>query len=140
MHPPTVRGIAEKFAPPPSGGEAVTTGCKPTFRPLAESAATASLEEQIGALKEISSLLREQLEETRNDRDAWRTQAEGRHRPFGRRVKGFLGAMTGVLVTILTVFVFDALNTSHSQRIVNWDVAAARLSSSAEAIRDALTR
>ena len=47
--------------------------------------------------------------------------------------------MTGVLVTILTVFVFDALNTSHSQRIVNWDVTAARLSSSAESIRDAFT-
>ena len=140
MHTPTIQGIAKKFVPPQCDAlnQAVTAGDRPIFRPLAvESAATASLEEQISALKEISSLLRAQLEETRKDRDAWRTQAEGR---FGRRVKGFLGAMTGVLVTILTVFLFDALNTPHSQRIVNWDVAAARLISSTEAIRDALTR
>ena len=109
MHTPTVRGIAKKFAPPPSAAlnQVVTAGDKPIFRPLAvDSAATASLEEQISALKEISALLREQLEETRKDRDAWRTQAEGRRRLFGRRVKGFLGAMTGVLVTILTVFLW----------------------------------
>jgi hypothetical protein len=138
MHTPTVQRIAKKFAPPQCEELAVATGDKPNFRPLAlESAATASLEQQISALKEISSLLRAQLEETRKDRDAWRTQAEGR---FGRRVKGFLGAMTGVLVTILTVFLFDALNTPHSQRIVNWDVAATRLISSTAAIRDALTR
>jgi hypothetical protein len=36
-----------------------------------------------------------------------RPQAEGRHRHWSE-VKGFLGAMTGVLITILTVFVFDA--------------------------------
>ena len=106
MDTPTVRGIAKKFAPPQSDdlNQAVTAGDKPIFRPLAvEGAATASLlEEQISALKEISFLLREHLEETRKDRDAWRTQAEGRL--FGRRVKGFLGAMAGVLVTILTVF------------------------------------
>ena len=88
--------------------QAVTAGDKPIFRPLAaEGAATASLlEEQISALKEISSLLRDHLEETRKDRDAWRTEAESRRRLFGRRVKGFLGAMTGVLVTILTVFLW----------------------------------
>ena len=105
MDTPTVRGIAKKFAPPQSDAvDQVVTVDKPIFRPLAvEGAATASLlEEQISALKEISFLLREHLEETRKDRDAWRTQAEGRF--FSRRVKGFLGAMAGVLVTILTVF------------------------------------
>jgi hypothetical protein len=89
MHTPTVQRIAKKFAPPQCDAlnQAVTTGDKPSRRPLAvDSAATASLEEQISALKEISYLLRAQLEETRKDRDAWRTQAEGR---FGRRVKGF---------------------------------------------------
>ena len=73
-----------KFAPLPSGGETVTT-CKPTFRPLAETAATVALEEQSGALKEISSLLREQLEETRNDRDAWRVTV-----PWVGGLKSFL--------------------------------------------------
>ena len=110
MDTPTVRGIAKKFAPPQCDAlnQAVTAGDKPIFRPLAvEGAATASLlEEQISALKEISSLLRDHLEETRKDRDAWRTEAESRRRLFGRRVKGFLGAMTGVLVTILTVFLW----------------------------------
>ena len=106
MDTPTVRGIAKKFAPPQCNAlnQVATAGDKPIFRPLAaETAATALLEEQISALKEISSLLRAQLEETRTDRDARRTQAEGR---FGRRIKGFLGAMTGVLATILTVFLF----------------------------------
>jgi hypothetical protein len=31
-------------------------------------------------LKEVSGLLREQLEDTRQDRDAWRTQAESNQR------------------------------------------------------------
>lgn len=110
MDTPTVRGIAKKFAPPQRDAlnQAVIAGDKPIFTPLAvEGAATASLlEEQISALKEISSLLRDHLEETRKDRDAWRTEAENRRRLFGRRVKGFLGAMTGVLVTILTVFLW----------------------------------
>ena len=104
MDTPTVRGIAKKFAPPQCDAlnQAVTAGDKPIFRPLAvEGAATASLLEE-----EISSLLRDHLEETRKDRDAWRTEAESRRRLFGRRVKGFLGAMTGVLVTILTVFLW----------------------------------
>ena len=38
--------------------------------------AMAALEAQIGALKEVSSLLKDQLEDIRKDRDAWRTQAE----------------------------------------------------------------
>jgi hypothetical protein len=53
---------------------------------------------------------------------------------------GGLKGFDRLLVTILTVFLFDALNTPHSQRIVNWDVAATRLISSTAAIRDALTR
>jgi hypothetical protein len=39
-----------------------------------------ALEAQISALKEVSSLLKEQLEDTRKDRDAWRTQAESSQR------------------------------------------------------------
>ena len=39
-----------------------------------------ALEAQISALKEVSSLLKEQLEDTRKDRDAWRTQAESNQR------------------------------------------------------------
>ena len=106
MDTPTARGIAKKFAPQQRDAlnQAVTPGDKPIFRPLAAEGAATLLEEQISALKEISFLLREHLEETRKDGDAWRTQAEGRRRPFGRRVKGFLAAMAGVLVTILTVF------------------------------------
>jgi hypothetical protein len=42
--------------------------------------AMAALEAQIGALKEVSSLLKEQLEDIRKDRDAWRTQAESNQR------------------------------------------------------------
>jgi hypothetical protein len=58
MHTPTVEGIAKKFAPPRYDTLAVSPRDKPSFRPLAvESAATASLEEQISALKEISTLL-----------------------------------------------------------------------------------
>jgi hypothetical protein len=53
----------------------------------------------------------------------------------------FLGAINGVLVTILTVFFVDALTTAtspdgpQSQRIVNWDVAGERLVASTEVIR-----
>jgi predicted DNA-binding protein (UPF0251 family) len=39
-----------------------------------------ALEAQIGAWKEVSGLLKEQLEDTRKDRDAWRTQAESSQR------------------------------------------------------------
>lgn len=39
-----------------------------------------ALEAQISALKEVSGLLKEQLEDTRKDRDAWRTQAESNQR------------------------------------------------------------
>jgi hypothetical protein len=42
--------------------------------------AMAALEAQINALKEVSGLLKEQLEDTRKDRDAWRTQAESNQR------------------------------------------------------------
>src|SRR5262245_43280816 len=41
---------------------------------------TGALEGQISALKEVSSLLKEQLEDIRKDRDAWRTQAESSQR------------------------------------------------------------
>jgi len=42
--------------------------------------AMAALEAQINALKEVGGLLKEQLEDTRKDRDAWRTQAESNQR------------------------------------------------------------
>jgi len=42
--------------------------------------AMAALEAQIGALKEVGSLLKDQLEDLRKDRDAWRTQAESNQR------------------------------------------------------------
>ena len=54
----------------------------------------AALEAQISALKELSSLLKEHLEDTRKDRDAWRTQAESNQRLLvdGRpRRRGFFG-------------------------------------------------
>lgn len=42
--------------------------------------AMAALESQVNALKEVSSLLREQVEDIRKDRDAWRIQAESNQR------------------------------------------------------------
>jgi hypothetical protein len=42
--------------------------------------AMAALEAQISALKEVSGLLKEQVEDIRKDRDAWRTQAESTQR------------------------------------------------------------
>ena len=45
-----------------------------------EPGALPALEAQISALKEVSSLLKEQLEDTRKDQDAWRTQAESNQR------------------------------------------------------------
>ena len=41
---------------------------------------TAAYEAQIAALKDISGLLRDQLEDLRKDRDAWRGQAESNQR------------------------------------------------------------
>jgi excisionase family DNA binding protein len=45
-----------------------------------ETGAVAALEGQISLLKEVSSLLKEQLEDVRKDRDAWRIQAESSQR------------------------------------------------------------
>jgi hypothetical protein len=45
-----------------------------------EPAGTAVQEAQIAALKDISGLLRDQLEDLRKDRDAWRGQAESNQR------------------------------------------------------------
>jgi hypothetical protein len=56
--------------------------------------AMAALEAQISALKEVSSLLKEQLEDIRKDRDAWRTQAESNQRLLvdaRPRRRGFFG-------------------------------------------------
>jgi hypothetical protein len=48
--------------------------------PATEPGIASALEAQISALKEVSSLLKEQLEDTRKDRDAWRIQAESSQR------------------------------------------------------------
>jgi len=56
--------------------------------------AMAVFEAQVSALKEVSSLLKEQLEDTRKDRDAWRTQAESNQRLLvdaRPRRRGFFG-------------------------------------------------
>jgi hypothetical protein len=55
-----------------------------------------ALEAQISALKEVGSLLKEQLEDTRKDRDAWRTQAESNQRLLVARPRrrGFFGWRT----------------------------------------------
>jgi hypothetical protein len=46
--------------------------------------AEAALSAQIGALRDTADLLRAQLDDMRQDRDHWRTQAEATQRP-GRR-------------------------------------------------------
>ena len=58
-----------------------------------ERIASAALEAQIGALKEVGSLLREHLEDVRKDRDAWRAQAETNQRLLvdARPRRGFFG-------------------------------------------------
>jgi hypothetical protein len=58
-----------------------------------ERVAAAALEAQIGAMKEVGSLLREQLEDVRKDRDAWRAQAEANQRLLidARPRRGFFG-------------------------------------------------
>jgi hypothetical protein len=48
--------------------------------PAVQTGVVPALETQISLLKEVSSLLKEQLEDTRKDRDAWRTQAESSQR------------------------------------------------------------
>ena len=60
---------------------------------VTERAASAALEAQINALKEVGSLLREQLEDVRKDRDAWRAQAETNQRLLvdARPRRGFFG-------------------------------------------------
>jgi hypothetical protein len=64
-----------------------------------ETGAMAALDAQISALKEVSSLLKEQLEDVRQDRDAWRTQAESNQRLLTDarpRRRGFLGWLARV--------------------------------------------
>jgi hypothetical protein len=58
--------------------------------------ATAVLEAQVAGLREIGDLLRRQLDEAREDRDRWRSQAEASQRlipgqvrrPWWRRIAG----------------------------------------------------
>jgi len=65
--------------------------------PATETGAVAALEGQISALKEVSGLLKEQLEDVRKDRDAWRIQAEFNQRLLvdaRPRRRGFFGWRT----------------------------------------------
>jgi hypothetical protein len=65
--------------------------------PATETGAVAALEGQISALKEVSGLLKEQLEDVRKDRDAWRIQAESNQRLLvdaRARRRGFFGWRT----------------------------------------------
>jgi hypothetical protein len=54
----------------------------------------------------------------------------------------FLGVICGVLLMVIAAFIADSLTTAdeppgtQSQRIVNWDVAAARLDRATEKIRE----
>jgi hypothetical protein len=58
-----------------------------------EQPGTAAHEAQIAALKDISGLLREQLDDLRKDRDAWRGQAESNQRLLidARKRRGIFG-------------------------------------------------
>ena len=58
-----------------------------------EHVGTAAQEAQIAALKDISCLLRDQLEDLRKDRDAWRGQAESNQRLLidARKRRGLFG-------------------------------------------------
>ena len=53
-----------------------------------------------------------------------------------------MGVLTGVLLTVLGVFVLDNLAVANApsgtepQKIVNWDVAAQKLRSSKEEVRE----
>jgi hypothetical protein len=54
----------------------------------------------------------------------------------------FLGAVCGVLITVLAVFFADALTATNDpagnppERIVNWDLAGKRLAASLDALRE----
>ena len=53
----------------------------------------------------------------------------------------FLGVICGALLMVMAAFIADSLTAdeppgTQSQRIVNWDVAAARLNRSIEKIRE----
>jgi hypothetical protein len=58
-----------------------------------EQVGTAAQEAQIAALREVSGLLRDQLEDLRKDRDAWRGQAESNQRLLidARKRRGIFG-------------------------------------------------
>lgn len=60
---------------------------------VVEQAGTAAHEAQLAALRDVSSLLREQLDDLRKDRDAWRGQAETNQRLLidARRRRGIFG-------------------------------------------------
>ena len=60
---------------------------------------------------------------------------------WGAHMRFLLGAIFGVLLLVVVVFIADSLATSESatgaapRQIVNWDVAADRLHDFTEAIR-----
>jgi hypothetical protein len=69
---------------------------------------------------------------------AWPFGAE----PEATPMQFFLGAICGVCLTVLAVFLADAMTSanapagSQTENIVNWDLAGKRLASSLDVIRE----
>jgi hypothetical protein len=73
--PPNCIGFTRLLQMPPRRTSAEQRHATP-----GQADAVALLEAQIASLKDVAALMREQLEDVRNDRDAWRSQAEGNQR------------------------------------------------------------
>jgi hypothetical protein len=80
------------FAYPPVADAPEGTSAEQRHAPPGQPDATVLLEAQIASLKDVAALMREQLEDVQNDRDAWRSQAERSHElrsvGFGSRTSG----------------------------------------------------
>jgi excisionase family DNA binding protein len=61
---------------PPVADAPRRTSAEQRHATLGQADAAALREAQIASLKDVAALMREQLEDVRNDRDAWRSQAE----------------------------------------------------------------
>jgi hypothetical protein len=65
---------------PPVADAPRRTSAEQRHATLGAAEAGSLLEAQIASLKDVAALMREQLEDVRKDRDAWRSQAEGNQR------------------------------------------------------------
>ena len=65
---------------PPVGDAPGRTSAEQRHATLDAADAAARLEAQIALLNALTALMRDQLDDVRKDRDAWRSQAEGNHR------------------------------------------------------------